>query len=227
MTGYQINPLTALAKSAGRIILCLLVIGVVAAILVPVSQSKLGNGRPGPGYIALSKAQKEGFRDPSEEAIAADDLPKVQSLLRRFDSWAGYFEDQQMRFDIAQYFVHKGLIAEAHKQLDVILHPTRRRKLTTVQTDAEFMSLWYATAVGIPQQEKDRQLHNWAFSLTKPQAPEISELSGLAKVEYLAGEECLDRRAPNQAISHFEQAMKADPNSSVLKAVLASTKKKV
>ena len=227
MASYQMNPLAGIAKSVGRVVFCFLVLSVVAAILFPVfAQAKVGSGRPGPGYMALYRAQKEGFSDPIEDAISSDDLPKVQSLLKRFNSWDGYYEDERMRFDIAWYFDHKGLQAEAHKQLDVILHRTKKRKLTTKQTDAEFMSLWYATAIGVPKEEKDRQLHNWAFSLKKPQPPESYDLSGLAKVEYLAGEECLNRQAPNQAIAHFQKAIQADPGNPVLKALLANTKKR-
>lgn len=226
MDGDQINPITSTARSVGRIICVFLVLGVVAAILFPVfAQAKIGNGRLKPGFRALFKAQREGFSLPVDDAIAKDDLPQVQFLLRRFNTWDGYFEDPGMRYTIAKYYAHKGLLADAHKQLDLILHPPKKLRLTNVHTGGEFMSLWYTTAVGIPQQEKDRQIHYWAYSFKEPQAPEFYDLSGLAKVEYLAGMECIERAAPNQAITHFQKALQADPTNGQLKAILAGTKK--
>ena len=224
--GNQINPFTGIARFVGRVILTLWVVCVVAAILFPVfSQAKLGSGRPKPGYLALYRAQKVAFSEPVEDAISSDDLPKVESLLKRYNAWNGYIEDERMQYAIAVYFAHKGLRSEAHKQLDAILHPSRKQKLTIVETNAEFMSLWYATAVGVPLKEKERQLHDWAFSLKKPQSPEPNIVDGLAKVEYLAGEECLKRHAPNQALTHFENARRADPKNAALRAALDNAKK--
>lgn len=175
------------------------------------AMSTHGRSHPSSARLAhnrqLSLVHKDALTD-LKNAAANGTVADVQAI------WSEHTERGLTGWDVFDYFDYGIYLLKHNKNSEaracfeyVINRPDGGQ--STLTSQGRVYVLWFQSAPDATAAERQNMLDKWAKD-----SPAIADLQGMAKAEYLYGQELMVSGSIDQALSHYKKMIELAPNSS-------------